>query len=116
MEDSTIIILGIGLLVFSLFFLFAKNKHASLLEEDSGRKDLNSDLPVKKRTVVVLSKIEPENPNGVFFGFAHIIFEAENSERIKLAIVDKSKYDDILVGDRGTLLTRGNAFIGFERL
>ena len=113
-SESTLLIFMVGLVVFSLFFLFAKVKHASILEDDSGKNDLNSDLPVKKEKAVVLSKIEPENPNGIFFGFAHIIFQTESGERRKLAITDKSKYDDIIVGDHGVLSTKGNAFVSFE--
>ncbi len=113
-SESTILILAAGLVIFSLFFLFAKFKHASILEDDSGKNDLNSNLPIKKENAVVLSKIEPENPNGIFFGFAHIVFQTESGERRKLAIIDKSKYDEIIVGDHGVLSTKGNAFVSFE--
>lgn len=114
MDEQTYIILYIGVIIFGIFFLFAKIKHNNILENDVGREDLNSDLPIIKQNAVVLSKIEPENPNGVFFGFAHILFDTENNGRKKLAIIDKSKYDSILVGDRGVLSTKGNAFIKFE--
>ena len=114
MDEQTYMILYIGVLIFGIFFLFAKIKHNNILKDDSGKEDLNSDLPIIKQNAVVLSKIEPENPNGVFFGFPHIIFETENNERKKFAIIDKSKYDSILVGDRGVLSTKGNAFIKFE--
>ncbi len=113
-SESTILIFAAGLLIFAVFFLFAKIKHNQILEDDSGKNDINSNLPIKKENAVVLSKIDPENPNSVFFGFAHIIFQTESNERLKLAITDKSKYDDIIVGDRGVLTTKGNAFISFE--
>ncbi|MBQ9941187.1 MAG: hypothetical protein IJO74_06580 [Clostridia bacterium] len=114
MDEQMYIILYIGVIIFGIFFLFAKIKHNELLKNDAGKEDLNSDLPIVKQNAVVLSKIEPENPNGVFFGFAHILFETENNERKKLAIIDRSKYDSILIGDRGILSTKGNAFVKFE--
>ena len=114
MDEQMYLILYVGLLIFGIFFLFAKIKHNSVLKNDIGEANLNSDLPIIKQNAVVLSKIEPENPNGVFFGLAHILFEIDNNERKKLAILDKSKYDSILIGDRGVLSTKGNAFIKFE--
>lgn len=114
MDEQTYMLLYVGVIIFGIFFLFAKIKHNNILEKDVGKDDLNSDLPIIKQKAVVLSKIEPENPNGVFFGFAHILFEMENNERKKFAIIDKSKYDSILIGDRGILSTKGNAFVAFE--
>ncbi len=114
MDEQMLMILCFGVIIFGIFFLCLRVKHSNDLRKDVGRDDLNSNLPIIKQNAVVLSKIEPENPNGVFFGFAHILFETENNERKKLAIIDKSKYDNILVGDRGVLSTKGNAFVRFE--
>lgn len=114
-DDTTLLIFAAALLIFSLFFLFAKIKHKQLLDEDSGMRDLKSDFPIRSRKATVLSKIEPENPNGIFFGLAHVIFETEEKERIKVAVKDKGIYDYILVGDVGVLETKGSAFVRFRR-
>jgi len=116
MDESTMLIVMTGVIVFGCFLLFAKVKHSQLLREDTGRDDLNSNMQVISRKAKVLSKIEAENPNSMFFGFAHVIFESENGERTKVAITDKNTYDDLIEGDYGILSTKGRAFISFERI
>ena len=116
MDETTMLILMTGVCVFGCFLLFAKVKHSQLLREDTGRDDLNSDIQVMSQKAKVLSKIEAENPNSMFFGFAHVIFETETGERIKVAITDRSTYDDLIEGDFGILSTKGKAFVSFERV
>lgn len=115
MEYSTILILGTAVLIFGIVFLRSQIQHRQLLNEAIGKDDLNSNLPIKQQTAVVLSKIDAENPTGIFFAPPYIIFETETHERIKLAITDREIYDHILIGDHGVLETKGQAFIRFSR-
>ena len=44
----------------------------------------------------------------------HVTFELENGERMELRI-KRQEYNELTLGDRGTLTHQGTRFIGFQR-
>ena len=113
-DESTMLIIAVGMLVFSIAMLWGKIATNKINRQDSGEDDkYNCPLTVEEATV--LSKIDSQNPTSIFAEYSHAVFETKNGKRFKFAVKNKSAYDSLIVGDVGMLHHKGNYFVSFEQ-
>ena len=114
MDETGMLILMVGVLAIAIAVLVGRVKANEYNKQDSGAYD--TDRPLKTCKAKVVNKIDSANPNSMFAEYSHVVFDTEDGSRLKFAITDKSRYDNLVVGDEGELKHRGNAFVSFTRI
>lgn len=114
MDDVGLLILTAGLLAVSIAVLVGKVKINQYNKQDSGAYD--TDQPLRTCSAKVVNKIDSANPTSMFAEYPHAVFDTQSGQRLKFAITDKAKYDNLVVGDEGELTHRGNSFVSFKRI
>ena len=114
MDDVSLLIFMTCFLAIAIAVLVGKMKVNQYNKEDSGAYD--ADQPLKTRFAKVVNKIDSINPTSMFAEYPHAVFDTEDGQRLKFAITNKTKYDNLVVGDEGELQHRGKAFVSFKRI